>query len=189
MIFLGMNPGPFGMVQTGVPFGEVEAVRDWLGITGKVARPQDEHPARPVLGFSSTRSEVSGRRLWGLFRERFGTAEAFFADHFVANFCPLAFMEESGRNLTPDHIAREERAPLLTVCRDALVEYLELWRPQWVIGVGRFAEREAALCASAMPTHVNVRVGTILHPSPASPKANKDWAGTANAQLETLGVW
>ena len=31
-----MNPGPFGMVQTGVPFGEVEAVRSWLQRAGEV---------------------------------------------------------------------------------------------------------------------------------------------------------
>jgi single-strand selective monofunctional uracil DNA glycosylase len=30
VVFLGMNPGPFGMAQTGVPFGEVAAVRDWM---------------------------------------------------------------------------------------------------------------------------------------------------------------
>ena len=32
VLYLGMNPGPFGMAQTGVPFGEVAKVRDWLGI-------------------------------------------------------------------------------------------------------------------------------------------------------------
>ena len=32
VVFLGMNPGPFGMAQVGVPFGEVAAVRDWLRI-------------------------------------------------------------------------------------------------------------------------------------------------------------
>ena len=39
VLFLGMNPGPFGMAQTGVPFGDVESVRDWLGIVGPVSRP------------------------------------------------------------------------------------------------------------------------------------------------------
>ena len=32
VVFLGMNPGPFGMAQTGVPFGEIAAVRGWLRI-------------------------------------------------------------------------------------------------------------------------------------------------------------
>ncbi|MBT7971315.1 MAG: single-stranded DNA-binding protein, partial [Verrucomicrobia bacterium] len=31
VLFLGMNPGPYGMAQTGVPFGEISHVRDWMG--------------------------------------------------------------------------------------------------------------------------------------------------------------
>src|SRR4051794_11594281 len=92
VVFLGMNPGPFGMVQTGVPFGEVQAVRGWLGIVGRVNRPGREHPKRPVTGFDCMRSEVSGQRLWGLFAERYRTADEFFAEHMVLNYCPLAFL-------------------------------------------------------------------------------------------------
>src|SRR6185369_4193405 len=102
VLFFGMNPGPFGMAQTGVPFGEVAAVRDWLKIDAPIGRPEVEHPKRPVHGFACKRSEVSGKRLWGLFAERFGTPEAFFAEHFVANYCPLVFCETSGCNRTPD---------------------------------------------------------------------------------------
>src|SRR4051812_44128604 len=70
IIFLGMNPGPFGMVQTGVPFGEIAAVRDWMGIREPVTRPAKEHPKRPILGFDCQRAEVSGQRLWSLFASR-----------------------------------------------------------------------------------------------------------------------
>ena len=38
------NPGPYGMAQTGVPFGEIPAVRDWMGISGLVGKPDPEHP-------------------------------------------------------------------------------------------------------------------------------------------------
>src|SRR5213596_435276 len=72
VVMVGMNPGPFGMAQTGVPFGDVGAVRDWLGIETRVGKPLREHPRRPVTGFGCARSEVSGQRLWGLFAERFG---------------------------------------------------------------------------------------------------------------------
>src|SRR2546426_6444642 len=50
VLFLGMNPGPFGMMQTGVPFGEVAAVRDWLHVSGRVESPRHWHPSRPVEG-------------------------------------------------------------------------------------------------------------------------------------------
>src|SRR5688572_5881497 len=71
VVFLGMNPGPFGMAQTGVPFGEVAAVRDWMGINTAIGQPKQIHRKRPVEGFACVRSEVSGRRLWGLFADRF----------------------------------------------------------------------------------------------------------------------
>ena len=73
VLFLGMNPGPFGMAQTGIPFGQVAAVRDWLKIETPTDRPPGEHPKRPVTGFDCPRSEVSGERLWGLFAKRFGS--------------------------------------------------------------------------------------------------------------------
>jgi len=111
VLLLGMNPGPWGMAQTGVPFGQVAAVRDWLGIDVPVKQPKEMHPKRPIEGLACRRSEVSGERLWGLFRDRYESAEAFFEQHFVANYCPLVFMEASGKNRTPDKLPTDERQP------------------------------------------------------------------------------
>lgn len=184
VVFVGMNPGPFGMVQCGVPFGEIEAVRDWMGIEAPVGKPAVENPKRPIEGFACTRSEVSGRRLWGLFRERFGSADAFFSEHFVANYCPLAFFDH-GRNLTPDKLPGAEAAPLYALCDIHLRELVQALQPEWVVGVGGFAEARAAAALAGIP----VRIGRVLHPSPASPAANRGWAAAATAQLQTLGVW
>ena len=109
VVLLGMNPGPFGMMQTGVPFGEVAAVRDWMGLHAPVVRPAREHAKRPIEGFACARSEVSGRRLWGWAALRFGAAPAFFRDWFVLNYCPLVFLEASGRNFTPDKLPAAHR--------------------------------------------------------------------------------
>ena len=187
VVFLGMNPGPFGMAQTGVPFGEVAAVRDWMGIEEPVGKPAREHPKRPIEGFRCQRSEVSGRRLWGLFAERFGTAEAFFKDHFVLNYCPLIWMSATGANLTPDKLPAAEMAPVETACLHHLGEVISLLQPEFLIGVGGFAEerlrRAAANCGST------AQIGRVLHPSPASPAANRGWAEAASRQLAALGVW
>jgi single-strand selective monofunctional uracil DNA glycosylase len=191
VLFLGMNPGPWGMAQTGVPFGEVAAVRDWLGIRAGVRRPEGEHPRRPVLGFDCPRSEVSGRRLWGLMRERFGTPERFFARHFVANYCPLLFLDAGGANLTPDRLRAAERGALLAACDAHLAELLELLQPEWGIGVGRFARQCLQRAAQGLSARAaaRLRIGGIPHPSPASPAANRDWAGGALRALRELGVW
>lgn len=184
VLLIGMNPGPFGMAQTGVPFGDVTMVRDWLGIVAAVAKPRDEHPKRPVLGFECHRSEVSGGRLWGWARDRFGTPQRFFERFFVANYCPLAFMESSGANRTPDKLPAAEQQAVQSACDEALRTVVRLLRPRIVVGIGGFAERRARLALAAE----DVGVGTILHPSPASPLANQGWAGKIERQLEGLGV-
>lgn len=186
VVFLGMNPGPFGMVQTGVPFGEITAVRHWLKISAPIQAPVSMHPRRPILGYDCHRSEVSGRRLWKLFADRFGTAEKFFSGHFVVNYCPLAFLSASGGNLTPDKLTRAERLKLTVICDAHLREVLRILEPEWVVGVGAFARARGELVAAG----TGIRVGQILHPSPASPKANRgDWTQTAAGELAALGIW
>ena len=183
VLLLGMNPGPFGMVQTGVPFGEVASVRTWLGIESGVEPPRRQHPRRPVQGFACARNEVSGSRLWGWARDRFGTPDAFFQRFFVWNYCPLAFLEASGRNRTPDRLPPDERRPLFRVCDRALWEIVDHLQPSLVLGVGRWSEgRARAVLADRVP------IGHVLHPSPASPAANRGWADAAEAQLRALGV-
>lgn len=196
-VFLGMNPGPWGMAQTGVPFGEIAAVRDFLRIDCRIRRPSDQNPQRPIQGFACPRSEVSGRRLWGLFADRFGTAERFFADHFVANYCPLVFMECSGRNRTPDKLTAAERNALQTPCDTHLCAVLSILKPTFAVAVGTFAERCLKRClsstvaspAGSAETVPSPQIVRILHPSPASPAANRDWAGTVTSQLRQAGVW
>lgn len=185
VVFLGMNPGPYGMAQTGVPFGEIPAVRDWMGLKGEVQKPKPEHPKRPVDGLECSKSEVSGRRLWGLFSEKFSSAHDFFIDHFVANYCPLVFMEESGRNRTPDKLPAAETKPLEQACDEHLRQVVEILEPEWLISVGAFAEKRASTALSDM----NVQIGKILHPSPASPAANRGWAEAASKQLIEQNVW
>ncbi len=203
VVLLGMNPGPWGMAQTGVPFGEVAAVREWMGIRAKsdaddgieIGTPDHPHPKRPIQGFACPRSEVSGRRLWGLMADRFGSAERFFADHFVANYCPLVFMSETGRNVTPDKLAPSEREPLFNLCDEFLVRTIDVLKPRYLIGIGKFAETRIQT-ALEQPGRLtpdgagsSITVGTILHPSPASPAANRDWVGTVTRQLVDLGAW
>ena len=189
VIFLGMNPGPWGMAQTGVPFGEVAAVKDWLGIEAAVDRPEREHPKRPIEGFACARSEVSGRRFWGLFRERFGTAEVFFRDHFAANYCPLVFMNQSGANITPDKLSAEEAAPLFEICDRALADTIRLLKPQWVIGVGGFAKKRIDKVQEKIFRPDDFTAAQILHPSPANPRANAGWDREVVKTLTALGVW
>jgi len=183
-IFLGMNPGPWGMAQTGVPFGTVKFARGWLGIEGPVGKPPCEHPKRPIVGYDVEREEVSGSRFWGWAKDRFGAADQFFERFFVANYCPLVFMEASGKNRTPDKLPVAEKKELFRLCDQAFRQLVQLLQPGLIIGIGKFAEDRAKSALAGM----DIRIGRILHPSSASPIANRGWPQQAEAQLQVLGV-
>lgn len=183
VLFLGMNPGPFGMAQTGVPFGDVGQVRDFLKLEARVGRPASQHPKRPVEGFDCARSEVSGTRLWGAVARRFGSPERFFAEHYIANYCPLLFLEASGRNRTPDKLRAAEREALYRACDLHLLRVAEVLEPDWVVGIGGFAEGRARAVLGE-----RARVARVLHPSPANPRAQRGWAGQVARELREQGV-
>lgn len=184
-LYLGMNPGPFGMAQTGVPFGEISAVTLWMGITAPIGQPPAMHPKRPVQGFACPRSEVSGRRLWGLFEEMYGTAESFFARAYVANYCPLIWMSESGANITPTQLPKDQVTELDAACRAHLVRLIRALQPRVLIGVGGYALKQLEQAAADIPER-SFTLGTILHPSPASPIANKFWPEKPREQIRAI---
>jgi single-strand selective monofunctional uracil DNA glycosylase len=94
------------------------------------------------------------------------------------------FIESSGRNRTPDKLPVSEREPLFSSCDAYLRRLVEILEAEWVIGIGAFAERRAREALADR----EVRIGRILHPSPANPRAHKDWSGSARRELEALGL-
>lgn len=188
VILLGMNPGPYGMTQTGVPFGAIPAVRDWMGIEVPIEQPAHVHPKRPIEGFACKRNEVSGRRLWiDLFAQQHPNAKDFFKTHFALNYCPLVYMIESGANFTPDKLPVAVRRPLEEACDTHLREALEIIQPEWAIGVGNYAEKCLNRIVEAMPS--GPKVTRIIHPAPASPIANREWPENPKRALEAIGIW
>ena len=184
MVLVGMNPGPWGMAQSGIPFGEVSAVREWMKIDAPVGKPAHEHPKRHVEGLECARSELSGRRLCGWAQETFGAAETFFTRFFVINYCPLLFFEAGGRNRTPDKLPVAERTPLLSACDRALHGTLAYLRPRFAVGIGAFAARRVKAAAGDL----DFTIGQITHPSPANPRANRGWAAFIKEEFRQMGV-
>ncbi|CAG2210943.1 SMUG1 [Mytilus edulis] len=187
VLFLAMNPGPFGMSQNGVPFGEVSAVRDWFKIRGNVQKPAREHPKRCITGLDCHRSEVSGGRFWGFFKRVCGTPEVFFRHCFVHNFCPLAFMSPTGRNITPPELRADQRNALNHACDMALIETLNILQVKIIVCIGKFVESRVQ---SVLKNQGNneIRVERITHPSPINPAANKGWDDTVYQQLKDIGI-
>ncbi|MEC7583063.1 MAG: uracil-DNA glycosylase family protein [Planctomycetota bacterium] len=194
VLMVGMNPGPYGMVQTGVPFGEVEAVRSWLQLHGEVRSPQRVHPKRPVMGFACARAEVSGRRMWRWAAHRYVTPERFFRKFFIHNYCPLAFVADSGANVTPDKLPLDERSRLFPICDRLLLRTVAAIQPRWILGIGVFAEERVRRVIKAASPEVqrelpdDLQFGRIPHPSPASPAANRGWEPLVDQALADLGL-
>jgi len=65
-------------------------------------------------------------------------------------------------------------------------------QPEWAIGIGGFAERRlrAVLDSDGIDAALarRIRVGQILHPSPASPAANRGWSDAVDRMLAQHGV-
>lgn len=187
ILFMGMNPGPWGMAQTGVPFGAVPWVRDWMGISGKVGAPPDAHPQRPVLGWKCPRVEVSGDRLWSFFGHAHGSAADFFSSRCVVNYCPLLFLSANDggvRNIAVNKMTGNAAGKMFALCDEHMDAVLRATRPEIAIGIGDWAERRLLRLAGLG----SLQVGKILHPSPASPLANRGFAKVAAEQLRVLGV-
>jgi len=187
-LMLGMNPGPFGMMQTGIPFGEINAVRHWMGIDASIDIPAQQHPKRLIEGWACKRSEVSGRRLWGWAARHYGSADAFFGQYFVVNYCPLVFLEASGKNRTPELLPSAERASLDHACMRHLHAVIELLEPSLLIGVGGFAAKRLEAARLRLKAPESCRVIQILHPSPASPAANRGWEEAVQKCLRAYDI-
>ncbi|MBP5434607.1 single-stranded DNA-binding protein [bacterium] len=187
VLFLGMNPGPFGMMQTGVPFGEINAVKSYLKLDGKVGKPSREHPRRPVEGLFIRRSEISGKRLWGLFAERYPDCRDFFAEHTVFNYCPLGFLTgtKSAKNLAMDLLPLSGRAILEQSCDEYLSEIVQILKPEVLIGVGKYAEKKMV----SLFGKGDHQIFSIIHPSPGNPQANRDWDKKTAQKLFDFAVW
>ena len=176
-LLLGMNPGPHGMGQMGIPFAATSVVRDLLKITDlEVGQPRTPHPKRPISGLDWPKEEVSGTRLWGLLANEYGSAESIFKSVFLLNHCPLMlFSGERATNITPDKITGPTTKALLERCDDHLREVVDIMQIERVIGVGRYSEKRALNALSG----IDISITTCWHPSPASPLANRnkgeDW--------------
>lgn len=186
---VGMNPGPWGMGQNGIPFGEREIAGKWLGLEGlPVERPPVEHPKRPVLGWDNPRSEESGKRLWGFLRDTYGTPERALRDLFIVNHCPLLMFGETGTNITPDKLLKADREEVGRVCDEGLLRMVDAARPETLIGVGKYA----AACCTRVAAERGLEVTHILHPSPASPLANREngayWRRKTTEVFDAVGL-
>ena len=177
VLLVGMNPGPFGMMQTGVPFGNAEYASSYLGINGKVGKPLCENPKRPIEGMAVRRREVSGERLWQA-ASMIGSRDDFFSIASIWTFCPLAFISEEGRNITPVELPKRDRVLIEAVCSEYLMRIIDAVQPIRIAGIGGYA--------SKMVRGIGLECSAIPHPSPRSPISSSFWPEKAAIEIRRL---
>ena len=212
-LILGMNPGPHGMVQTGLPFGDVVNAAAMLGyrtgdqVLAPVLDGVELHPGRPVIGLVATRREASGERLWGGLAAIFGGLDQTLAQCFAANYCPLAYFADDaqGTNVTPEDFGKKTingkpnprhdpgyAAELDKICLPYLVRVARAMRVEVILAVGRYAEAKAniiaALCPEATRRCPSPKVVYLTHPSPLATRSAGEWATMARHALENVGA-
>lgn len=188
-VFLGMNPGPWGMAQTGVPFGDTTIAGDWLGLRGlPIGTPEEERPDRPVIGWDLERQEGSGQRLFGFFRKEMGSLPAFFQNNFVLNYLPLVMFNADGKNVTPARLLKADRLKVFEACDPYLQAMVDYYQPEVLVGIGKFALRRL----EANFSDTAYTVVDIPHPSPASPIATRDggryWNKLVTETLQEVNI-
>ncbi|XP_076299727.1 single-strand-selective monofunctional uracil-DNA glycosylase isoform X3 [Lasioglossum baleicum] len=154
-------------------------------ICGPVGKPAKEQPDRKVTGFQCTRSEVSGKRLWGLFKELCGNPENFFEHAYIHNYCPIAFMDKKGRNITPSEIKGAEIAKVHSACDKVLADIIRLLKVEILIGIGIYAEKRSQLVVQSHK--LPIKILCLPHPSPRAAN-NKNWSEKATKKLSEFGL-
>ena len=171
-IIMGMNPG-HGMGNTGIPFGCPEKVRNYLRIKNlKIKEPKNSHPKRIVTGLECKKPEISGKRIWSLIEEIYGSPEEAFKQIFVINHFPLWMFNKSGQNITPDKLKPSSNKEIFDICNKYLIEVRNILKAERIVAVGKYASKMArnALKSSNLKSII---IDEIPHPSPANPLANK----------------
>lgn len=163
ILFVGLNPGPYGMCQTGIPFGDVSTVKEWMELEMDISKPLDECPKKPVDGLKCTTVEQSGKRFWGFFKKKCGAADNFFRNAFVINYCPIAFFDRSGKNVTPNELEVSSREELEKICDEYLEKVVEMVKCEIIICVGRYAEHKVK---SIFIDNSEINILYMKHPSP-----------------------
>ena len=107
ILMFGLNPGPYGMGQTGIPFTDVRRLRQCLPKMALTLRERGREPRVPGLAPRSLRRfftrefESSAVRVYRFLELGWGSAEKGWRSVGVANSCPLLFLDPEGRNQTP----------------------------------------------------------------------------------------
>lgn len=97
-------------------------------------------------------------------------------------------MTSTGRNVTPPSLKSSVKTKLQLICDTSLIEAIDVLQVNTIVCVGKYVQERATKVAKDF-TKWKIQIGSITHPSPINPSANKgDWIEIATEQLKSLQV-
>jgi len=189
-LFVGMNPGPHGMAQTGIPFGDVDTARVLLGGADTIDPLPGLRAASGAAwdckGLAYHRGEQSGMRLWSALSQLCGSPQAALERCCIVNYCPLYMVGPELENITPSDLPRRHdiTRALEAACDEHLRQLVLGLEVKTVLSFGSYAHASARRALSGFP----VDFYTTPHPSPRRGSA-AEWIASALPLLAgVLGV-
>ncbi len=203
LVVFGLNPGPYGMAQTGIPFTDIRRLVSALPDLAAELRGRGERVEPPGLAppglrpYLSRSFESSAVRVYRFLKKGWGGAERGWTEVVVANPCTLLFIDPAeGKNRTPADLARAAR--LRGSGRDQVrelvesfgrirircaVESIEALSPRGAILLGK--DVQAALGPALRRILGEARVIPWEHPARAVPES---WASGLLSALRRRGL-
>ena len=179
IVALGLNPGKYGMSQTGIPFTDVtRAARVGIAI-----EPPGLAPAslRPFL--KSYRVERSSASVYNLLDALWGGPAEGWRRLWAVAPCGLLFLEPDGTNVTPADARLARRDDVRELRLRVIRESVEAARPRGVLLLGQDVARVAADALGDVETLV------VDHPVARGPgrRGPAWWAGVVAQAVRARG--
>ena len=179
IVAFGLNPGKYGMAQTGIPFTDVtRAARVGIAI-----EPPGLAPAslRPFL--KSYRVERSSASVYGLLDEAWGSPREGWRALWAVAPCGLLFLEKDGENVTPADARLARRDDVRELRLRVIRESIAAAKPRGVLLLGQDVARVAAEALAAEDVLV------VDHPVARGPgrRGPAWWAQTVTEAVRKKG--
>lgn len=159
ILALSMNPGPFGAVQTGIPFCDVPLARQLLpGFDRLIA-------AKPSW-VASERREISALKLVVWSDARFGGIRGLYARVLLAMTCPLAILRGPRKTNVPlPALPRREQEKIEAFIPRHAAEEIRLAEPAGILMLGEWAQRVWRIALRTDPGLASLPALAAPHPA------------------------
>jgi len=140
ILALGLNPGPYGMAQTGIPFTDCRTASGALGMEMTIpGKAPDDLISRLKKANGKWRGTYERSSL-GMYRFlilAWGDIKTAYRNWFVGNPCPLLFLDPERWNVTPADPRLRRMKEVGELRQRAVIGFSEILNPRGIVCFGK----------------------------------------------------